>query len=140
MNTTFNQQQRKEFDRALHDIRQRAARSLYEKQAEAGKLAIQELLQTFDGAEALANTVIRLKSELDAAEEKLEAFGFEINRDGDILVSYRAPENVREVYDSRVKQHLTEESAKVEAIDAAIRNAWTISSLPEAMKIVKQFA
>jgi len=139
MNTSLNQQQRKDFERALQEARDKANRILSAKRNEAESIALDEVLKKTDGAWGLATTATRLRSELDAAEEKLEALGFELGRDG-VELAYRAPDALRELYNVTIEKHVAAEAQRVEAISAAIRNAWTISTLPEAMKTVQKFA
>jgi hypothetical protein len=130
--------QRAGFETALHDALQEAKRLLSDKRDEAERSALQKVIDE-SGAAELVNEIRSLNQSLDEANAKLELMGFEMRDDG-IRLAYDAGEELKKSYEERIAKQIAPETAKVEAIYAAQRDAWSISTLPEAKRILKSIA
>ena len=136
--TQMTVKQRAGFETALHDALQEAKRLLSDKRDEAERSALQKVIDE-SGAAELVNEIRSLNQSLDEANAKLELMGFEMRDDG-IRLAYDAGEELKKSYEERIAKQIAPETAKVEAIYAAQRDAWSISTLPEAKRILKSIA
>jgi hypothetical protein len=128
------------FAEALQITRNNVRDALATKREAAKKPAMKALLERYKGASALANSVVKLKQKLEAAERSLKALGFEIQYDGSIDLAYSAPKALKEALNQLLEEQLSEERQKVVALDEALCNVWSITSVTEARKLVESFA
>ena len=138
VNTQMNQKQREAFQEVLRQKFQDAKRILSNKTGEAQNVAFDITLQRFGGTELLKEA-LELQKKLDAVEQKLAIIGVEL-REGSGRIGYTAPEDVEVFYHRTVAEQVAPEQKKVEVLDKAIHDAWSIATLPEAKKLVESFA
>jgi uncharacterized membrane protein len=135
----LNQKQREEFKEALRTIYRKASEVLSEKSTEAHEIALQKVL-AHQKAVDLAASYKDLKAKLEKTEKLLEQKGFEIGYGDVVRLDSHAPDSLKAMYEAFVSEQVGPERQRVDELNKAVSNSWSIATLAEAKELLASFA
>jgi hypothetical protein len=116
--------------------RARALSALHDAESELRRTLIDEEAKKC-GALELAREITDLEKRKDDQEQTLQALGFNVGSDGELILRYDAPRALRQSIDERVRKELGSEREIEQQYDRALTKVLTANSADEAAKIVE---